>query len=241
MDSTADWSETPPEQVGPDVLAGAIVEDETKAANLSSGLSDVVDEIDLHAIEEDDILKSPPPSVPSQDAQDTQVDIVVSVRSGLLPEDLPPTTVALDDRVHVPEVSKADMTSNDLEMTSNGSESTTKETTPPATSTTPATTTTSAEPMMKVPTSTPQTIWTHTRPNVMANLQAGRPALAAPVLLGDISDYAAAIPRVEKWKYVPNPVGTVRMPVRVLEQHIRERLSAADRTRLQMSAHRKVL
>ena len=237
METSADWSDTPADQIGPEVLAGAIVEDNAK---MSSGLSDVVDGIDIHA-GEDELLESPPPSIAPQDTQ-----IVVSVQSGMLPTNMPPTTIVLDDRVRVPEVpmtsndlppqpTDSNLTSNDLEMTSNDSESMIEVSLPPARLPTTTSSTTSS---IEVPTSTPKVIWSHTRPQVMANLQAGRPALAAPMLLGPVSDYAASIPFVEKWKYIPNPDGTVRMPNRILEQHVRQRLSPTDRTRLQMSAHR---
>ena len=81
-------------------------------------------------------------------------------------------------------------------------------------------------------------ILTHTKPSVLANLEAGRPSLAVPVLIGDILDYAASIPTVPAWKFVANPEGVVRMPFRGLEQHVRQRLTQSDRTQLQMSAHR---
>ena len=241
METSADWSDTPANQVGPEVLAGAVVDDEAK---MSSGLSDVVDGIDIHA-GEDELLESPPPSVASQDSQ-----IVVSVQSGMLPTNMPPSTIVLDNRVRVPEVpikvtsndpspnpTDSNLTSNDLEMASNDSGSMLEVSLPPPRlppTTSPTTT------IMQVPTSTPQVIWSHTRPHVMANLQAGRPALAPPILMGPVSDYAASIPFVDKWKYIPNPDGAVRMPSRILEQHVRQRLAPADRTRLQMSAHRKV-
>ena len=228
MESRADWSDTPPDQVGPPVLPGAVVEDDEKlAGNLSSGLSDVVDGIDLH-VGEDDLLNTPPPSVSTQD---TPITTVVSIQSGLLPTGLPPTTVVHDNRVRVPEVPMTGSTSNDLDLTSNDIDL--EVTLPPPTTTSTTTST------IKVPSTTPQIIWSHTRPNVMANLQANRPSLAAPVLIGPVSDYAASIPLVDKWKYIPNSDGIVRMPPRMLEQHIRQRLSPSDRTKLQMSAHRK--
>ena len=240
MSSEANWSDTPPEQVGCEVEEEANVECDARV--LSSGLSDVVDGIDLH-VGEDELLDTPRPS-----RSGSPVNFVVPVTQGALPLNLPNDMIAIDDRVQVPEVSTpdltsndlnsppktSDLTSNDLETKSTGSGSMMEVTLPPPTvPSTTSTTTTIA------PTTTPMVIWTHTRPHVMANLQAHKPSLAKPVLLGPVSDYAASAVVVEKWKYVPNPDGVVRLPARVLEQHIRQRLTPTARTRLQMSAHRK--
>ena len=227
MSSEADWSDTPPEQVGNDVEDDANAE--CDAQQLSSGLSDVVDGIDIH-IGEAELLDTPRPS-----RSGSPVSFVVSVTDGSLPTNLPSDTIAVDDRVQVPEVSSPDLTSNDLEMKSTGSESMIEVTLPPPT--TMSTTTTTPIP---IPTTTPKVIWSHTRPHVMANLQSQKPSLAKPVLLGPVSDYAASAIVVEKWKYVPNPEGVVRLPGRILEQHIRQRLTPTARTKLQMSAHRKI-
>ena len=229
MDSNADWSDVPPGQVGPDFGALVIAQenDNSTAPLISSGLSDCVGEIDI-GVGEDELLSTPPPSVPPLEPP---VTVVVSVSSGLLPTGLPCGMVPLDDRVHVPIVSTPDLTSNDLpnvETSSTGN----------AISTTSISTTPGPTTMVITPSTTPQVVWTHSKPSVMANLQAGKSSLTPPVLIGDVSDYAAAVPFVEKWKYILNPDGVVRLPFNGLEQHIRQRLSPDDRKRLQMSAHR---
>ena len=68
---------------------------------------------------------------------------------------------------------------------------------------------------------------------------AGNYRCSAQNYIGEVSDYAASIPSVPAWKFVPNPPGVIRMPFRGLEQHVRQRLTQSDRTKLQMSAHRK--
>ena len=237
MDSKADWSDVPPGQVGPD-FAELVVSQENDASNappISSGLSDCVGEIDI-GVGEDELLSTPPPSVPPPESPPT---IAVSVSSGPLPTDLPTGMIPIDDRVRVP--TTADLTSNDPSNVNMEIDSTVKveavsnvSSTAPTTSVSSTTTTT----MPVAPTTTPQVIWTHSKPTVMANLKVGKPSLSAPVLIGNVSDYAAAIPFVEKWKYVANPDGVVRLPFNGLEQHIRQRLSPEDRKRLQLSAHR---
>lgn len=243
MDSKADWSDVPPGQVGPD-FGELVIAQENENSNvplISSGLSDCVGEIDI-GVGEDELLSTPPPSVPPLEPP---VTVVVSVSSGLLPTNLPSGMIPLDDRVHVPTVPKSDLTSNDLSNASGmGLDSLVKTESTLTTSlasTTSVSSTSSSNAVVVTPSTTPQVVWTHSKPTVMANLQTGKPSLTPPVLIGDIYDYAAAVPFVEKWKYIPNPDGVVRLPFNGLEQHIRQRLSPDDRKRLQMSAHRNKL
>ena len=240
MESNANWADVPPGHVGPTIVDDAAAEDDTLSinANISSGLSDVVGEIDLHIDEErESLLNTPPPS----DPQEFVPDVIVPVSTGLLPTDLPPNMLAIDQRVTVPLVTATVTSATELQMIPNDFKPIVVKTEPSTTTTTTSTTTTTPLTVSNPPSETPQVILTHTKPSVLANLQAGRPSLNAPVLIGEVSDYAASIPSVPAWKFVPNPPGVIRMPFRGLEQHVRQRLTQSDRTKLQMSAHRKRL
>lgn len=227
MDSHADWSETPPGQVGNALVDEIAAEEDAK--HVSSGLSDAVDGIDIEVDDEDRLLGSPTPSV----ASESTIEILVPVKSGLLPTNLPPTMQAIDARSRVPmltesahgsnDLDKSNLTSNDLnvaKMTSND----------------PATTGTTPPP---APTTTQQVILTRTKPQVMTVARSSNMSSSNSLpLIGNVDDYALDVPIVAKWKYVPNPPGVTRMPFRGLEGHVRSRLTPTDRTNLQMSAHR---
>jgi len=240
METSADWADVPPGQVGPSIVDDAAAEDDAESinANLSSGLSDVVGEIDIH-VDEEQLLESPPPSVSSQDSQPSTV---VPFSTGILPTDLPSEMLVIDERVTVPVVPISSSTI-ELQMIPNDFKKAIVvpvKSEPADTTTTTTTTTKTTATISAPPSTTPQVILTHSKPSVLANLESGRPSLAPPpALIGNLSDYAASIPSVAAWKYVPNPDGTVRMPFRGLEQHVRQRLSQNARTQLQMSAHRK--
>ena len=232
METSADWSETPPGQVGKPLVDSTEAEEEDAmlAEVSSTGLSDFVGEIQLHALDnavlEAELLNS----------GDTEVaPVLVPVKSGALPTDLPSGFAPLDHRVLVPKVEHSsdavEMTSNDLKskstelpMTSNDLNTSTSTTT---------TTTTTAD--MTVP----QVIVTYNKPTVLVHSKpANMPSLTPHVLIGNVSDYAISIPTVSKWKYIPNPSGTLRAPFHGLEHQVRYRLTPETRAELQMSAHR---
>ena len=215
MSGEADWSETPPGQVGSTIVDDAIAEEDAKRMP-SSGLSDAVDGIDIQVFE-DDLLLSPSSST---------VGVLVPVKRGILPTDLPPTMQAIDERSRVPMIAEtahasnvgSQMTSNDLKfktLTSNDLET------------------------QLAPSTTQQVILTRTKPRVLTNARpANMPSLNPQSLIGDLDEYALSVPVVANWKYVSNPPDVLRMPFHGLEGHVRSRLTPEDRTKLQMSAHR---
>jgi len=218
MDSNADWSDTPANQVGDEVFVDAVANEE--AAKVSSGLSDVVGEIDIGGELDLRDLENEFLDNSSVMSTDTPKVAVVPVSSGILPTDLSSDKLVIDERVRVP-VTTDTMTSNDLKSSS------TETTIEPTTTSTTVTLTT-----------TPQVVFTHSKVTVMENLKSNKPSLAPPLIIGPVSDYVASALVVNKWKYVPNEGGVVRMPFHGLEQQVRQRLSPSERKRLQMSAHR---
>ena len=117
MSSDANWSDVPPEQVGQAFVDDAADEDEAKRMP-SSGLSDAIDGIDIEIGDEDDLLGSPTGSVTSE----STVEVIVPVKRGILPTDLPLTMQVLDERSRVPMITEAphgSVTTKTLQMTSN--------------------------------------------------------------------------------------------------------------------------
>ena len=240
MDTKAEWSDTPPGQVGPTFVENAIAEDEAAKVPDSSGLSDVVGEIKLHP---DDVSLMEQEFLEDQESVSVPIQAAVSIQHGILPTQLPPGHVALDHRVTVPgaqtsggdvdmpaSTSGNNLTSNDLEMTSNDSQP--NPTGPSLTSNDP--------PLVINDLTKPTTILTRSKPSMIVHAKpANMPTLNAPALIGEVSDYAISIPLVAKWKYIPNPTGLVRLPFHGLEHQVRYRLIPQERTNLQMSAHRK--
>ena len=236
METKAEWSDTPPGQVGPTFVDEAAAEDDAKNAPDSTGLSDVVGEIDLHP---DDVTQMEQEFLHDSENGQSGIQTAVSIQQGMLPTNLPPGQVALDHRVTVPIVvasTTSNLTSNDLQMTSNDLNTSTN-----------VTQSNPAGPIMTssdIPTtvndlSKPITILTPTKPSVfVAAKPANMPTLTPPLLIGHVSDYAISIPVVAKWKYIPNPPGIVRLPFHGLEHQVRHRLIPQERTNLQMSAHR---
>ena len=212
MDSETNWADVPPDQVGP-VDDDNNVSDSGPGVNVapaSCGLSDVVGEIEISALE-DEFLDSPPPYVEAVRANEAPV---------------------ADDNVVVPTVAVLnDVKMADVAAMDSVNVSTAEATTP----TLPAPVTTS----VVTPSTTPQVIFAHSRPTVMKNLESGRSSLSTVPLLGEPSDHVAVQPTVARWKYSPNPPDVRRMPFNGLEHHVRQRLTPADRTALRMSAHRK--
>ena len=216
MDSTANWSDIPADQVGGEVFVDAAAKED--AAKVSSGLSDVVGDIDIGGEIDIRDLENELLDTSSVMSTDSPIVAVVPVTSGTLPTDLPSDKLVIDERARVPVVN-VQMTSNDLKLI--------KTTTEPTTTST-----------MVTPTTVPQVILSHNKVTVMENLKSNKPSLAPPLVIGPVSDYVASALVVEKWKYVPNEGSIIRLPFHGLEQHVRQRLSPLERKRLQMSAHR---
>lgn len=239
METKAEWSDTPPGQVGPSFVDNAVAEESVAAVPDSSGLSDVVGEIQLHP---DDVSQMEQEFLNDQESAQTLIRASVSIQHGIIPTQLPPGHVALDHRVTVPGVQTSigdsdmlptsnglNLTSNALQMTSNDSQSNPNG--PLMTS--------NDIPAALNDLTKPTTILTRSKPSVIVHAKpANMPTLTAPALIGNVSDYAISIPIVAKWKYIPNPSGLVRLPFHGLEHQVRHRLVPQERTNLQMSAHR---